>query len=193
MEDFTTLYYYVTDALFFGFSVITTIILLPYYFLGNDLKSLITNLIKSACKLIRVVALIYVIVAMTQVFQEFLNDSNFFTKENFFGSGVAFFWIKLVGLPLMLQIFWVPPVYRNKWIVFFVALVTVFFFLILNERFIIIITTFHRDLMPDNWSGYQTRMIYFYLRYLIEQLLIYLGFLIPLHAIRLLGKKQYRF
>lgn len=179
------LYYYVMEALFFGFGFFTVFILLPYSFFSHELKSLVTFLIESACKLIRVVALIYFMVAMAYVVQQALEDPNLFTKENFFGSGSAYFWIKLVGIPLALQLFWLPKVYNNKWVVFFLALVTGFFFLILNQRFIIMITSFHRDYLPDSWSAHVNRMLFYYLRYLGEQLLIYLGFLLPYHVFRL--------
>ena len=189
LEDFAPLYYYVTDALFFGFGVVTVLLLLPYYYFSSELKSLVSYLIESGCKLIRVVALIYFIVAMSYVIEQAIGDPNFFTKEDFFGSGSAFFWIKLVGVPLSLQFFWFPPVYNNKWIVFFIALVTGFFFLILNERFIIIVTSLHRDYSPEGWDSNYQEMFFYYLRYLGEQLFIFMGFLIPYHAFRLLRKK----
>ncbi len=179
------LYNYLTDALFFGFGFITVLVLLPYYFFSPELKSIVSFLIESSCKLVRVVALIYFIVAIAFLIEQAWDDSHFFRKENFLGSGSAFFWIKIVTVPLSLQLFWFPKTYKNNWIVFILALVTAFSFLILNERFIIVITSLHRDFIPDGWNNNTHIMILYYLRYLGEQLLIFTGFLVPYHVFRL--------
>jgi molybdopterin-containing oxidoreductase family membrane subunit len=188
MEDFIPLYNYVTDALFFGFGFFTVLILLPYYYYGNELKPLVSDLLESVCKLIRVVALIYFILAMVYVVQQALKDDGFLNKENFFGNGSAFFWVKLIGVPLILQFFWFSTVYKNKWILFFIALLTGFFFLILNQRFIIMITSVHRDYLPDSWDTHANTLLLYYLRYLGQQLLIFTGIIVPFHAFRLYRK-----
>lgn len=184
MEDFLPLYYYISEALFFGFGFIIALVFLPYPFVKDEVKKVIYEFVQSGIKLIRIVALIYFLVAIGYAVKAIIKDPSILTNEDMIGNGSAFFWIKLIAVPLLCQLFWLKRVRKHNLVLFLIAIGTGFLFLILNERFIIILTTIHRDYGGSNRATYITEMLFYYLRYLGEQLLIFLGCVLVFHLYR---------
>jgi Ni/Fe-hydrogenase subunit HybB-like protein len=76
--------------------------------------------------------------------------SEFFSR--IFGFYAASYWAKIVLNILIPQLLWLPAVRRNEVLLFLISLgIIVGMWL---ERFVIVITSLHRDFLPSSWSMY---------------------------------------
>lgn len=174
------------EGLFIGFGIVTVILLLPYPFFGNELQRHVDRCIKSITKVMPFVGLVYLLVVVGFIIYDALvldNSSGTFQRMNGPYGGAYVF--KIFLLPMALLLLWITRVSdRKRWVIV-IALVVGLFYILMNERFIIFITSLHRDFLPPTSKGYEYDIFYFFARFLLEQVLIFCVLIIPIHFFRI--------
>jgi hypothetical protein len=174
------------DALFLGFGIVTVLLLLPYRFYGKELQMHVNRIVNSITRMMPVVALLYVSVFLGFVMYELLYMTNgngtLIRMQGPYGIAYIF---KVLIVPLCIGLLWIKAISKRKSLVFLIAVFVGFFFIIMNERFIIFITSVHRDFLPPMTKDYEYDIFYFFGRFLLEQVVIFCMLLIPFHFFRI--------
>lgn len=186
MSDILLLYYYLADGLFIGFSIVTVLLLAPYRFFGKELQMHVGHFIQSSTKVMPYIALLYFIVILGSILQS-ASDGSLHKTEDFY---LDAYFMKVVVLPLIICLLWIKQVTKRRWIVLCMAVMTGFFFIGMNQRFIIFLTMLHRDYLPPSVVNYELDVFYFFGRFILEQIIIFCVLIIPIHFYRI--KKIHR-
>lgn len=180
------LYNYIMDALFLGFGIVTVLLILPYRFYGKELQRHVNRIVISISRMMPLVALLYVLVFLGFVMYELLYKTNgngtLIRMQGPYGIAYIF---KVLIVPLCIGLLWMKAISIRKSWVFLIAIFVGFSFIIMNERFIIFITSIHRDFLPPNSKGYEYDIFFFFGRFLLEQIIIFCVLLIPIHFFRI--------
>nr|MBP8851091.1 polysulfide reductase NrfD [Breznakibacter sp.] len=146
--------YFFTGAIFCGFAMALFLIILTRKTL--HLENYITiNHIELMNKIVivmgSVVALIYTAEAFTAWYSGNLYEQYVFMNRAF-GPYKWVYWTMMTFNLLVPQLLWIKKLRRNIW-------VTLAFAVLINigmwcERFIIIVTSLHRDFLPSSWTLY---------------------------------------
>jgi hypothetical protein len=189
MGDVMYLYNYLMEALFIGFGIVTILLLLPYRFLGKELQLHVDRCIKSITKMMPFVALVYLMVAGGFIIQDAisLNNGNG-SLERMKGPYGGAYVFKVFLIPMTLLLLWMNRVSSRKLWIFLLAIVVGFSFIIMNERFVIFITSIHRDFLPPYSKGYDYDIFFFFGRFLLEQIVIFCVLFIPIHFFTIQNK-----
>ena len=146
--------YFVAGAIFSGFAMVLTLAIpLRYFF---KLQNLITlRHIDGCCKLMLVTGLIVFYGYGAEIYTGWYSGStyeSFMTLNRFVGPYAPAYWALLTCNCLVPQLLWSRRVRRNVYVVFALSLVVnVGMWL---ERFVIIVTSLHRDFLPSSWGMY---------------------------------------
>jgi molybdopterin-containing oxidoreductase family membrane subunit len=144
--------YFVAGAIYSGFAMVLTLILPARKFYG--LENLITE--RHLANMTRVMLTTGLIVAYGYVMEFFMSwysgnqFEQFMTLNRMFGPYAKVFWLVMFCNVVIPQILWFQKVRRNLIVLFLVAIV-------INvgmwaERYMIVITSLHRDYMPSSWG-----------------------------------------
>lgn len=147
--------YFVAGAIYSGFAMVLTLILPARKFYG--LENLITE--RHLANMTRVMLTTGLIVAYGYVMEFFMSwysgnqFEQFMTLNRMFGPYAKVFWLVMTCNVIVPQILWFEKVRRNLVVLFLVAIV-------INigmwaERYMIVITSLHRDFMPSAWGMFR--------------------------------------
>lgn len=155
----------VFNAIFYGFCFTSLI----SYFLSlsksENIKLLNEDFFNSSIKYIRVFGIIYFIYTISY-FVYYLNfvitEENYLsTKNRATGPYAWAYWMMLLrplAFSLLTQLFWVKR-FQNRNLIGFILTFIIFIVILFSgvniERFIIIVTSYHRDYLPSSWKLYQ--------------------------------------
>ncbi len=146
--------YFVAGAIFSGFAMVLSLMLIARKVL--NLQQYITlEHIESMNKIIVVTGSIVGCAYLTELFTAWYSGS-IYEGYAFANRALGPYWWSYWGMMtcnvISPQLFWVRPLRRNVWFTFFMSVVInigMWF-----ERFVIIVTSIHRDYLPSAWSYY---------------------------------------
>jgi hypothetical protein len=141
------------EALFYGFCFTTVIIYSLHLIKIKRIKINLRDFFSESIKVIRIISILYFL----YLFYHFLTYFNYATVENRATGPYAFaYWLMLLRpyvLVLLIQLFWIRK-FNKKGFLQFILVALLFLTLIFSssnfERFVIVVTSIHRDYMPNN-------------------------------------------
>ncbi len=147
--------YFVAGAIFSGMAMVLTLVIVARKVM--NLENFITlRHVDVMCKLVILTSCIVALAYGTEVFLA-QYSSNPYEKFAFlnraFGPFAWAFWTMISCNVLIPQLLWFRRVRTNVAVVFVISLlINVGMWL---ERFVIIVTSLHRDYLPSNWASYR--------------------------------------
>ncbi|WP_034058598.1 hypothetical protein [Lacinutrix jangbogonensis] len=157
----------ILDALVYGFCFTSLISYILSVFKFKNIKRINRSFFQYAIKTIRIVAIVYILYYIFDLANyHFTKDQSLFSKR---AAGPYWFayWIMLLQpfvFCLLIQLLWLNK-YQKKSIHNFILVFFIFFFTLASganiERYIILITSFHRDYAPDSYYIYNINMSWF--------------------------------
>ncbi|MDX9736228.1 MAG: NrfD/PsrC family molybdoenzyme membrane anchor subunit, partial [Thermoanaerobaculia bacterium] len=146
--------YFVIGAIFSGFAMVITLMTFMRGYFG--MKSYITlNHMESMAKILMLTGMLVGFAYSTEFFMAWYSGSEwegFVFKNRAFGPyGWAYF-IMFTCNAIVPQVFWWKKLRRHTWVLFAVSiLVNVGMWF---ERYVIVVTSLHRDFLPSSWGMY---------------------------------------
>ncbi|HOA73059.1 MAG TPA: polysulfide reductase NrfD [Phycisphaerae bacterium] len=144
--------YFVAGAVFGGFAMVITLAIPARQLFG--LKELITmRHMDNMCKILLTTGLIVGYAYGIELFMAWYSGSlyeRFAFLNRMAGPYAWAYWTMIFCNVAAPQLFWVKRLRTNLWVMFFVAMcvnVGMWF-----ERFVIIVTSLHRDFLPSSWN-----------------------------------------
>lgn len=151
--------YFVTGAIFSGFAMVLTLLIIARKTLGFEDYITIDHIEKMS----KIVLLTGSIVALSYGIEMFMSIfignhyERFMLINRAFGPYAWAFWTMISCNVLAPQLFWFRKLRRNVSIVFIISIIVnigMWF-----ERFVIIVTSLHRDFLPSSWAMYKPTII----------------------------------
>lgn len=152
--------YFVVGAILSGFSMVLTlmIIIRKIY----KLQDYITDShINAICKILVFISLIMGIAYATELFITWYSGNEYemftFFYNRVTGEYNKAFWIMILSNAIIPQLFWFKKIRKKMFIVFLISIlinVGMWF-----ERYVIVITSLTKDLLPSNWADYSPTKI----------------------------------
>jgi molybdopterin-containing oxidoreductase family membrane subunit len=146
--------YFVAGAVFSGFAMVMTLMILVRKLMG--LENYITPLhLENMCKVTLLTGSIVALAYLTEVFIGFYSgnpNETYVIVNRVLGPYAWGYWIMVGCNALVPQLFWSRRVRASIPVIFVVSIlinVGMWF-----ERFIIIVTSLHRDYLPSSWAMY---------------------------------------
>ncbi len=151
--------YFVAGAIFSGMSMVLTLMLIARKTMA--LEDYITvRHVDAMCKLILATGGIVGMAYFTEFFIAAYSGNQyeqFLFLNRAMGPFAWAFWIMVSCNVLSPQLFWFKAVRSNLMVVF---IITIFVNIgMWFERFVIVVTSLHRDFLPSSWSGYTPTLI----------------------------------
>jgi len=151
--------YFVIGAIFSGFGMVVTLMVIMRSVFG--LTDIITvNVLESMCKVIMLTGMLVGFAYSTEFFMAWYSGSAYegfvFQNRAFGPYGWAYF-IMFTCNAFIPQIFWFKKLRRNIYVMFVVSIfvnIGMWF-----ERYVIIVTSLHRDFLPSSWGMYNMTFI----------------------------------
>ena len=146
--------YFVIGAIFSGFAMVITLMTFMRGYFG--MKSYVTlNHMESMAKILMLTGMLVGFAYSTEFFMAWYSGSEwegFVFKNRAFGPyGWAYF-IMFTCNAIVPQVFWWKKLRRHTWVLFVVSiLVNVGMWF---ERYVIVVTSLHRDYLPSSWGMY---------------------------------------
>jgi molybdopterin-containing oxidoreductase family membrane subunit len=146
--------YFVIGAVFSGFGMVATLILILRKMF--KLERLITmDSIELMNKVVIATSLLVGFAYLSELFIAWYSGviyERYVFMNRAFGFYAYGYWTMVICNVLVPQLFWFKPIRSNMWLMYpIVILVNVGMWF---ERFVIIITSLHRDFLPSNWDYY---------------------------------------
>jgi len=146
--------YFVAGALLSGFAMVVTLVIVTRETL--PVKEYITiRHIEAMNKIILVTGTIVAIAYLTEIFFAFYSGieyESYMMANRMSGPYAIFYWLMLVFNLVIPQLYWIGKIRRNIKVAFiFAILINVGMWL---ERFVIVVSSLHRDFIPSNWRNY---------------------------------------
>lgn len=151
--------YFVAGAIFSGFAMVLTLTLIARAVM-NYTAYITLDHIEKMCKIIIVTSGIVGISYATEMFMAWysVNEYERFAFINrAFGPYAWAYWTMVGCNVLIPQLFWIKKLRRTVWFVFIISIfinIGMWF-----ERFVIIVTSLHRDFLPSSWAMYSPTII----------------------------------
>lgn len=151
--------YFVAGAVFSGFAMVLTLMIIARKVM-NYTEYITLDHIEKMCKVIIVTSGIVGIAYATEMFMAWysVNEYERFVFINrAMGPYAWSYWIMVGCNVLISQLFWFRRLRRTVWFVFLASIfinVGMWF-----ERFVIIVTSLHRDFLPSSWAMYSPTLI----------------------------------
>lgn len=150
----------ILDALVYGFCF-TTLIIYCLSFLKNEkLKCFNDSFFQYAIKTIRVIAIGYFVYYLIDIIIFCLNEDYTIFNNRAIGPYWWAYWMMLLRpfvFCLLIQLLWLKKL-QKKNVLNFVFMFIIFFVVLASgpnmERFVILVTSFHRDYTPDSFNLY---------------------------------------
>src|SRR5678816_4415065 len=155
--------YFVAGAIFSGFAMVQTLLLVTRKVLGLEAYITIGH-IEAMNKVIVLTGSIVGCAYLTELFMAFYSQNQyenyafFYSRANFFSPYGWSYWGMMFCNVVSPQIFWFRKLRRNLWVTMFLSVVVnigMWF-----ERFVIIVTSLFRDYLPSSWGYYYSPSIY---------------------------------
>ncbi|WP_423129205.1 NrfD/PsrC family molybdoenzyme membrane anchor subunit [Gaoshiqia sp. Z1-71] len=151
--------YFVSGAIFSGFAMVLTLLIVARKAL--NLEDYITvNHIESMNKIIILTGSIVGIAYLTEFFIAWYSGVEFETYAFFnraFGPYAWAYWIMMTCNVITPQLFWFRKLRRN---VIFTFVISIFVNIgMWFERFVIVVTSLHRDFLPSSWTMYKPTIV----------------------------------
>jgi molybdopterin-containing oxidoreductase family membrane subunit len=146
--------YFVIGAIFSGFAMVLTLMLVARKVMGFE-DYITRRHISAICKVLVFTGTIVGLAYMTEFFVAWYSGSEyelFVFKNRMAGPFAWAYWIMFSCNVITPQLLWIRRVRNHLGLVFLLSLlvnVGMWF-----ERFVIIVTSLHRDFLPSSWSGY---------------------------------------
>ena len=153
--------YFVIGAVFSGFAMVLTLMIVARKVMHFE-NYITMKHIQAMCKVVVFTGSIVGTAYITEVFTAWYSGSNYeqFVFLNRASGPFAWaFWIMVSCNVITPQLLWIPKVRNSIGLIFILSLlvnVGMWF-----ERFVIIVTSLHRDFLPSSWSGYVPTKIEF--------------------------------
>ncbi|MGZ6097344.1 MAG: NrfD/PsrC family molybdoenzyme membrane anchor subunit [Myxococcaceae bacterium] len=151
--------YFVAGAVFSGFAMVLTLMIVARKVLGFEHLITVRHL-ENMTKVIIVTGGIVGLAYATEFFTAWYSGNPYerFTFINrALGPYAWAYWTMVTCNVLVPQAFWVKRIRTSPWAIFFLSLlinVCMWF-----ERFVIVVTSLHRDFLPSSWSMYRPTFI----------------------------------
>jgi Ni/Fe-hydrogenase subunit HybB-like protein len=146
--------YFVAGAIYSGFAMVMTLAIPIRKFYG--LEDFITmRHLENMAKVMLATGLIVAYGYMMETFGAFYSGNGYdkFTVLNHWGGPYAFFYWMLIACNILIpQMMWFKKIRTNVGILFAISLVVNIGMWL--ERFIIVVTSLHRDFLPSSWGMY---------------------------------------
>lgn len=147
--------YFVAGAIFSGMAMVLTLVIVARR--AMRLENYITlRHIDVMCKLVILTSCIVALAYGTEIFMAQYSSNQyekFASLNRAFGPFAWAFWTMISCNVLIPQLLWLKRVRTNVAVVFAISLlINVGMWL---ERFVIIVTSLHRDYLPSNWASYR--------------------------------------
>ena len=149
------------EVIFYGFCFTSLISYFISLSKSENIKLLNNNFFNQSIKCVRIFGIIYIIYTVGYYFYclNFImsEDDYLSTKNRATGPYAWEYWVMLLRplvFALSTQFFWRRKIQRKSFLNFiltFIIFIVILFSIVFIERFIIIITSFHRDYLPSNW------------------------------------------
>ena len=146
--------YFVAGAIFSGFAMVLTLVIPVRWFYRMDDFITLRHLGNMA-KIILVTSLVVGHGYLSEAFMAFYSGNQFeeYTQTNrMLGRYAWMYWALITCNVLIPQVFWSRRMRSNVWVLFVVALAVNFGMWV--ERYVIIVTSLHRDFLPSSWGMY---------------------------------------
>ena len=147
--------YFVAGAIFSGMAMVLTLVIVARKVM--NLENFITlRHVDVMCKLVILTSSIVALAYGTEIFMAQYSSNpyeKFASLNRAFGPFAWAFWTMIGCNVLIPQLLWFRRIRTNVAVVFVISLlinVGMWF-----ERFVIIVTSLHRDYLPSNWASYQ--------------------------------------
>ena len=151
--------YFVAGAIFSGMAMVLCLMLIARTVMGLEHYFTLRH-IDAMCKLILATSGMVGFAYLTEIFTAFYSGNPYeqfaFVNRALGPMGWAY-WVMVSCNVLIPQVFWFPAARRNLLLVFTVTIfvnVGMWF-----ERFVIIVSSLHRDFLPSSWSSYAPTLI----------------------------------
>jgi Ni/Fe-hydrogenase subunit HybB-like protein len=151
--------YFVSGAIFSGFAMVLTLLIVTRKAL--NLEDYITvNHVESMNKIIILTGSIVGIAYLTEFFMAWYSGVEFEQYAFFnraFGPYAWAYWIMMTCNVVTPQLFWFKKLRRNLWFTFVISIfinIGMWF-----ERFVIVVTSLHRDFLPSSWAMYKPTLV----------------------------------
>jgi hypothetical protein len=149
------------ESLFLGFGIF---ILLSSFVRPrrDDRKESLRNLTASAIAVIRFAAIVFLVDWCIRFYFEFQSEEDYYSlKTRFFGPFWFGHWVYVISYGIFPQLFWIQRIGQLKVMRVLSALLILFSLHV--EKWIILITSLHRDYIPSSWTmapNYEYLLIY---------------------------------
>ena len=146
--------YFVAGAIFSGFAMVVTLAIPIRAVYG--MKDFITDRhLENCCKLMLVTSLLVIYGYASEGYMAWYSGNTyeaFVSINRLIGPYAPAYYVMITCNCLVPQLFWIKRVRRTTWLIFVMALlINVGMWL---ERFVIIVTSLHRDFMSSSWGMY---------------------------------------
>ena len=151
--------YFVVGAVFSGFAMVITLAMMTRAALGLQ-KYITARHLDNMAKVILTTGMIVGLAYLTETFIAFYSGNpyeQFTFKNRAFGPYAIPYWIMVSCNVITPQLFWFKKIRTNVWATFIMA-----FFVNIGmwfERFVITVTSLHRDYLPSSWNYFRPTMI----------------------------------
>jgi molybdopterin-containing oxidoreductase family membrane subunit len=146
--------YFVAGAVFSGFAMVTTLMIVVRKVMGLENYITIGHL-ENMCKVTLLTGSIVGLAYLTEAFTAFYSgnpNEQFMLINRAMGPYGWAYWTMVTCNALIPQLFWFKRVRTTIWSIFTISiLVNVGMWF---ERFVIIVTSLHRDFLPSSWAMY---------------------------------------
>jgi len=152
--------YFVVGAILSGFSMVLTLVIVmrKLYHLEDYMTD---SHINAICKILIFMSLIMGVGYTTEIFISWYSGNEYemftFFHNRITGDFTTAFWIMLVSNAIIPQLFWFKKIRKNMTIVFLISLTInlgMWF-----ERYVIVVTSLTKDIMPANWAEYSPSIV----------------------------------
>ena len=147
--------YFVVGAILSGFSMVLTlmIIIRKIYKLHDYITD---SHINAICKILVFISLIMGTAYLTEIFVTWYSGNEYemftFFHNRLTGEYNSAFWIMVSSNAIIPQLFWFEKIRKKLLIVFLISIIVnigMWF-----ERYVIVVTSLTKDLLPSNWTDY---------------------------------------
>ncbi|MBP9890736.1 MAG: polysulfide reductase NrfD [Planctomycetes bacterium] len=153
--------YFVIGAIFSGFAMVMTLLIIMRKVVNFE-EYITINHLENMAKVIMVTGSIVGLAYATEFFMAWYSGSEYegFTFINRATGPFAWaYWIMVSCNVITPQLMWFKKLRRNVWVLFILSIfvnIGMWF-----ERFVIVVTSLHRDFMPSSWTYYTPSLIEF--------------------------------
>lgn len=157
---------YFAEKFFLGFGTTTLIAIVFSIIKSTNLREFLSKFINTSIRIISVLGIIYFFYYLIDFIVFYSSDEATVFNERAVGPYAWAYWMMLIRpfvFCLLTQLFWIKKIQNTKWLIF---LNTLFIFIIVLgsganfERFVILLTSFHRDYLPSSWSTMDSDFIF---------------------------------